>query len=137
MPLASMQAVGRLSPAVWYPGYASRLSLPIDTPLRNAPSRPRRRRWRLVQADAEALIRDHGTEAYGEARRPRRGMRIGRGDNSAAFSFLWRYARQYLTRLTRTNCVTFDTRAKCSLTALDSFSTKDFYLPGSNRASAS
>jgi hypothetical protein len=64
-------------------------------------------------------------------------MRIGR-DNSAAFSFLWRYARQSLTGLTRTNCFTFDTRAKCSLTALDSFSTKDFlYLPGSNRASAS
>ena len=39
-PLAPMQAVGRLSPAVWYPGYASRLSLPIDTPLRNAPLRP-------------------------------------------------------------------------------------------------
>ena len=30
--------------------------------------RRRRQAERLAQADAEALIRDHGAEAYGEAR---------------------------------------------------------------------
>ncbi len=83
MPLASMQAVGRLSPAVWYPGYASRLSLPIDTPLRNAPSRQRRRRWRQAQADAEALIRDHDAEAYGEARERERDVVLPDGTTHA------------------------------------------------------
>ncbi len=94
MPLASMQAVGRLSPAVWYPGYASRLSLPIDTPLRNAPLRPRRRRWRLAQADAEALIRDYGPEDVGWAARGR--ARNARDRQRAAH---WRRVARAVARM--------------------------------------
>ena len=45
--------------------------------------RRRRQAERLAQADAEALIRDHGREAYGEARRRERDVILPDGTTHA------------------------------------------------------
>ena len=45
--------------------------------------RRRRQAERLAQADAEALIRDHGTEAYGEARQRERDVVLPGGTTHA------------------------------------------------------
>ncbi len=53
--------------------------------LRNRSERVERRRQvqRLAQADAEALIRDHGAEAYGEARERERDVILPDGTTHA------------------------------------------------------
>ena len=45
--------------------------------------RRRRQAERLAQADAEALIRDHGAEAYGEARQRERDVILSDGTTHA------------------------------------------------------
>ena len=45
--------------------------------------RRRRQAERLAQADAEALVRDHGAEAYGEARRRERDVILPDGTTHA------------------------------------------------------
>ena len=71
--------------------------------LRNRRERAERRRQaeRLAQADAEALIRDHGAEAYGEARQRERDVILADGTTHAGRTPAhWRRVALIVARMT-------------------------------------